>query len=99
MDVEEHFPDECEHVIDILADVYHNDAQTKKQAMRPEQRLAYHQEHSGPLMADLRSWMDKQFTELLVEPNSGMGKAINYMINHWPELTRFLTVPGAPLDK
>jgi len=27
-----------------------------------------------------------------------MGKAIRYMLNHWNKLTRFLTVPGAPLD-
>jgi len=98
VDVEENFPDECEYVIDVLADVYHNDAQTKKQAMTPEQRLAYHQEHSGPLMADLRSWLDKQLNDHLVEPNSGLGKAIAYMIKHWPELTSFLKVPGAPLD-
>ncbi|WP_321493817.1 transposase [uncultured Desulfobacter sp.] len=30
VDVEDHFPDECEYVIDVLADVYHNDDQTKK---------------------------------------------------------------------
>jgi transposase len=27
-----------------------------------------------------------------------MGKAIQYMLNHWPPLTLFLRVPGAPLD-
>ncbi|WP_321492654.1 transposase [uncultured Desulfobacter sp.] len=73
VDVEDHFPDECEHVINVLADVYHNDDQTKKQAMTPEQRLTYHQEHSGPLMADLLSWLNKQLNGHLVEPNSGLG--------------------------
>lgn len=94
----DNFPDECTHVIEILADVYHNDDQAKKQAMAPDQRLVYHQEHSGPLMKNLRSWLDKQIDEHLVEPNSGLGKAINYMLKHWLELTRFLSVPGAPLD-
>ena len=32
------------------------------------------------------------------EPNSGLGKAISYMLNHWEPLTRFLRVEGAPLD-
>jgi transposase len=27
-----------------------------------------------------------------------LGKAIAYLLGHWPTLTRFLTVPGAPLD-
>jgi len=98
VDVIENFPDESTHVIEVLAEVYHHDAQTKKHAMTPDQRLAYHKKHSGPLMADLRSWLDKQIDDHLVEPNSGLGKSITYMIKHWPELTRFLTVPGAPLD-
>ncbi|MFO8002854.1 transposase, partial [Thioalkalivibrio sp.] len=34
----------------------------------------------------------------LVEPNSGLGKAIKYMLKHWKKLTRFLEVPGTPLD-
>lgn len=29
------------------------------------------------------------------DPNSGLGKAITYMIKHWNELTQFLRVPGA----
>lgn len=98
VDVFDNFPDECEHIIDVLADVYHHDAETKKQAMTPGQRLTYHQNHSGPLMKDLRSWLDKQINDHVVEPNSGLGKAINYMVNHWPKLTRFLSVPDAPLD-
>ncbi len=27
-----------------------------------------------------------------------MGKAFNYMLKRWDRLTRFLTVPKAPLD-
>ena len=33
-----------------------------------------------------------------MEPASSLGKAFQYLLNHWPELTRFLTVPGAPLE-
>src|SRR4029078_12724577 len=34
----------------------------------------------------------------VVEPNSSLGKAIAYMIDHWDTLTRFLHEPGAPID-
>ena len=37
-------------------------------------------------------------TERRVEPNSDLGVAIKYMQKHWPKLTRFLTVAGAPID-
>jgi transposase len=94
----DNFPEEAEHVIEVLAEVYRIDARAKKENMTPDQRLDFHKEHSGPMMADLKSWLDRQIDENLVEPNSGLGKAIIYMDNHWPELTRFLEVPGAPLD-
>ena len=33
-----------------------------------------------------------------VEPNGILGQAFNYMIDHWKGLTRFLEIPGVPLD-
>src|ERR1700758_4968336 len=42
--------------------------------------------------------MKAQFAEHRVEPNSGLGKAISYLLNHWTKLTLFLSQPGAPLD-
>ena len=32
------------------------------------------------------------------EPNSGLGKAISYLLNHLTKLTLFLRQPGAPID-
>ena len=49
-------------------------------------------------MNELHQWMTKQLEDKLVEPNSGLGQAITYMMNHWQKLTLFLHVPGAPLD-
>jgi len=92
------FPEECEYMIGQLGLVYHHDAIAKKQAMPPEDRLAYHQRHSRPIMDETRKWCQRQLDEALVEPNSGLGKAIKYMLRHWEKLTRFLHVAGAPLD-
>ena len=33
-----------------------------------------------------------------MEPNSGLGRAISYLLKHWEKLTLFLRVAGAPLD-
>jgi len=92
------FPEECEFVINILADVYRFDAQAKEQNMTPEERLQHHQENSAPLMKKLEIWLDEQIEQKKVEPNSSLGGAILYMQNHWPELTAFLRIPNAPLD-
>ncbi len=98
VDVECNFPQECSYVLETLEEVYKNDAVTKHHNMTAQQRLFYHQQNSAALMADLKDWLKKQFDDKNVEPNSGLGQAISYMLKHWKQLTLFLRVPKAPLD-
>lgn len=98
VDVNERFPDECRYVLEVLEQVYRNDEKARKDKLSPEARLAFHQAHSSPVMEELRAWLKRQFAERLVEPNSGLGAAINYLLKHWEKLTLFLRVAGAPLD-
>jgi len=98
VDVVESFPEQVKHVLDTLKQVYKNDDIAHKQKMSPEQRLLFHQEHSGPLMKKLEEWLEKQIVEKKVEPNSSLGGAIKYMRKHWDKLTLFLRVADAPLD-
>jgi transposase len=98
VEVTANFPEECRFVLEVLSEVYGYDDQARAQCLTPEQRLHFHQEHSGPVMETLKVWLDTQFAERKVEPNSGLGKAISYLLNHWEKLTLFLRVPGAPLD-
>jgi hypothetical protein len=49
-------------------------------------------------MDELKHWLQKRFDDRLVEPNSALGKAIASMQAPWETLTRFLSIPGAPLD-
>jgi len=98
VDVVWNFPEQCRYVIETLAEVYKNDEITKEQNMSPEERLRFHQAESGPWMEELKLWLNDQLDEKKVEPNSGLGKAISYMLNHWEPLTLFLRAPNAPLD-
>jgi transposase len=98
VDLVKAFPEPCRYVVDQLAEVYKNDAFTREENMTPQARLAYHQEYSKKWMDDLKTWCHVQLDERLVEPNSSLGKAINYLIRHWAALTLFLEQPGAPLD-
>ena len=92
------FPEECRHVLEMLAVVYHNDAIARERNLSLKERLLFHQAESGPTMKELHVWLVQQFDQRRVEPNSGLGKAISYLLRHWKELTLFLRVPGAPLD-
>jgi transposase len=92
------FPEECRHVLEALGEVYQNDQLARERSLTRIERLHFHQQHSRPVMDDLQKWLDAQLKENKVEPNSGLGKAINYMLKHWQGLTLFLREPGAPLD-
>jgi hypothetical protein len=98
IDIVSSFPDEVRFVLKTLEKVYEYDDRAKEQEMSPEERLAFHQKKSQPLMDKLKDWFEVQLREKKVEPNSNLGKAIKYMLKRWEPLTLFLRVPGAPLD-
>ena len=98
VELEDYFPKESTQVIDAIAKIYEHEAECKKQRLTPAQRLAYHQQHSRTVMDDLKAWMEKQFEDRGVEPNSRLGGAFDYLLKRWKSLTRFLEIPGAPLD-
>ena len=76
------FPQECRFVLENLGEVYGNDEVVRAQRIYPEQRLHFHQEHSGPVMEKLHTWLSAQFDERKVEPNSGLGTAISYLLKY-----------------
>src|ERR1039458_5513551 len=98
VELTETFPAEVRFVLETLRKVYITDARARDRGLDPAQRLQLHQDESQPRMAALEHWMQTQFAERKIEPNSALGAAILYMQKRWSELTLFLRVEGAPLD-
>jgi hypothetical protein len=98
VDVYDRFPEPCRHLLEALAVVYRNDASARERGLSPEARLQFHQQESGPTLQALHAWLNRQWDDHLVEPNSALGGAIRYMLRHWEKLTLFLQQAGAPLD-
>jgi len=98
VELTETFPAEVRFVLETLREVYITDARAREQNLDPAQRLALHQAESAASMKALEQWMQRQFDERLIEPNSALGAATLYMQKRWSELTLFLRVEGAPLD-
>jgi hypothetical protein len=92
------FPSESAVVVNALKVVYEHDEETRTKQLNAEDRLVYHQTYSAPVFTTLKTWLEQQTAERLVEPNSSLGKAIAYLVDHWETLTRVVKVPGAPLD-
>jgi len=97
-ELDETFPAESAVVVNALKDVFDHDEYARAEQLTAQDRLAYHQRTSSPIMTELKRWLEQQTVERLVEPNSSLGKAIAYLLAHWETLTRFLMVPDAPLD-
>jgi ribosomal protein L15 len=98
VEVAQSFPQECRYVLETLGRVYYHDAQARQHKLSAQERLQFHQQHSAPVMEELHDWLQAQLAQNKTEPNSALGKAINYMLRHWRGLTVFLRQPGAPLD-
>jgi hypothetical protein len=96
VDLESAFPGECARVLDDLARIYRNDAETS--GMSADERLAYHQRHSGPVFDRLRAFIEQEIAEHRVEPNGPLFKAYRYLLTHWHGLTQCLRLGSAPID-
>jgi len=97
-EIAEAFPSESAVVVHALKVVYEHDEDARHKQLSTAERLVYHQTYSAPVFTTLKTWLEQQTTARLVEPNSSLGKAIVYLLEHWETLTRVVTVPGAPLD-
>ncbi len=90
------FPEPCTKIVDLYAEVFRNERHCKTNKLGPDDRLAYHLEHSKPIMDQLHDYVTENIDAY--EPNSVIYKELNYLLKHWEKLTRFLTVPGVWLD-
>ena len=61
-----------------------------------QDRGAERQKNSAPLVEDLRSFLDKNISQ--VTPKSKLGMAMNYLNNQWPLLTVFVNDGRAALS-
>jgi transposase len=91
-------PQLCAHLLHEIGKVFANDATCRSDGLSGEARLAFHQRESGPVMEGLRTWIEELFDQKHVEPNSGLGGALRYLLTRWEPLTLFLRVVDAPID-
>ena len=88
------YDDLAEQVMGLIGKIYDNEFQAK--SMTSHERLKFHQQHSTPIMEELRAYLTAQQKEF--EPNGVAGVAIDYMLKRWTEFTHFLRHPDIPLD-
>jgi transposase len=61
-----------------------------------EQRHQGRQQHSLPILAQLKAWLEK--TQPQVTAQNALGKAVNYLASNWSRLERYVEGGHLPID-
>lgn len=86
----------CLVVIAYVRRLYDIEDQAKKMNMNHEARQELRQVLAQPILDELKGWLDLQATKSL--PKEPFGLAVSYVLNRWPELTRYVTNGALEID-
>ena len=80
--------------------LYDLESEAKEQSLEGDALLSFRHARQRPVWELMRAELDSidDRTEQVVLPKSDLKKALNYLANHWTELTRYLADPELPLD-
>ena len=97
-EIKDFYPQECAPVLEAIRLLYKHEAEIQGLGLEDTDRLNYHQQHSQPALEQMKQWLIQQQEQRLIEPNSPLGKAVEYLKTHWDGLMGFCRHVGAPLD-
>jgi len=89
---------ECRFVLESLGEFTDSTKRRGRSASLPNSVSASTRKHSGPVMETLHIWLNAQFDERKVEPNSGLGDGDILPAQTLGQTYLVSTQPGAPLD-
>jgi transposase len=94
-DIEKSFP-ACREVLDLIAKLYLVERKSPAGALGDADRKRLRNEESRPIVGSIEAWFYRTVPNCL--PESGLHKAIGYMVHMWKGLVLFLDDPAIPLD-
>lgn len=74
--------------ISFIGKLYQLETQAKTKHLSSEARYQLRQEKAKPVLADFKRWLDE--TKTRVTKESYIGKAVNYTLNQWEKLVRYI---------
>ena len=84
------------HALNVIAKLYHIESQAKEQGLTVEQRHSLRQQEAKPLLDDFHTWLEENKHK--TPPKSPIGKAIQYSLNQWHKLIRYLDDGRCEID-
>ena len=95
-DIKDYYPNECDYFLEQIALIYSNEKKAK--ALTTLERLTYHKVNSAVPLNNIYNTIAYLFDTKSIEPNSALGKAMQYWLNHKEGLTKFLEVADVAID-
>jgi transposase len=85
-----------QEILDLIGELYEVESLVPANPAGLEQRRRLRDERSRAIVLRIREWCFTRKSQVL--PRSGLAGAIDYLLNRWEGLTRFLNDPQIPLD-
>ncbi|MGK3998869.1 IS66 family transposase [Sorangium sp. So ce1024] len=96
VEIEKSFPKPCGEILDLIGKLYLIERRCPQGPEGDEERRMLRDQESRPVIDEIIEWVYRTTPKCL--PESGLHKAIGYMVNMWPGLVLFLDDPEIPLD-
>lgn len=87
-----------ERAVALMDDLFAIDREAREQKLSLADRHALRQERAPALLSELHALLLEMKASSTILPQSVAGKAINYTLKRWTELTRFLDYPVIELS-
>ena len=84
------------YAVAIIAKLYKIEQDIKTQKLALDAIRSYRQQHAKPLLMEFKDWLLKKQTQ--APPQSPLGKAVFYFLNHWDQLVIYLEYGFLDLD-
>ena len=78
----------AQKVLDDISQLYGIEKSGRKNDFTPEQMVEWRRERSAPILAQLYDYLNTLSEQ--TPPKGLLGKAVNYALNNWPGLIRYL---------
>ena len=96
LEIEKAFPTACREVLDLIGQLYHLESECPEGPEGDERRRQIREESSRQVVDAIVEWFYRTLPKCL--PESGLHKAIGYLVHMWSGLVLFLDDPRIPLD-
>lgn len=78
------------YALSKIQDLYKTERKARENGLTPDERKQLRQEGSVPVLKEIEEWLKEQYANPNALPKSNIIKAINYTLNLWPRLTRYV---------